>query len=176
MFDLFLVWNLLTLELLFLTATYIWITCCIKTQTESFLHITSPFTRKKATLTVDLQKKMGKKGGERRDSSFHMMLPEGCLAKVLSFTSPRDACRLSVVSSLFKSAADSDIVWKSFSPHDYRSIISQSNSSLQLASVTSSMKELYLNLCDKPILIENWERYVFLLMNEFIYIIRQLWH
>ncbi|KAJ6697707.1 hypothetical protein OIU79_011293 [Salix purpurea] len=98
---------------------------------------------------------MGKKGGERRDSSFHMMLPEGCLAKVLSFTSPRDACRLSVVSSLFKSAADSDIVWKSFFPHDYRSIISQSNSSLQLASVTSSMKELYLNLCDKPTLIEN---------------------
>ncbi|KAJ6406113.1 hypothetical protein OIU84_009771 [Salix udensis] len=32
---------------------------------------------------------------------------------------------------------------------------SQSNSSLQLASGTSSMKELYLNLCDKPILIEN---------------------
>uniref|UniRef100_A0A6N2N8F8 F-box domain-containing protein n=1 Tax=Salix viminalis TaxID=40686 RepID=A0A6N2N8F8_SALVM len=98
---------------------------------------------------------MGKKGGERRDSSFHMMLPEGCLAKVLSFTCPRDACRLSVVSSLFKSAADSDIVWKSFFPHDYRSIISQSNSSLQLASVTSSMKELYLKLCDKPTLIEN---------------------
>ncbi|KAK3227689.1 hypothetical protein Dsin_007551 [Dipteronia sinensis] len=34
-------------------------------------------------------------------------LPEDCIAAVISFTTPRDACRLACVSTIFRSAADS---------------------------------------------------------------------
>ncbi|KAH7571407.1 hypothetical protein ACOSQ2_014140 [Xanthoceras sorbifolium] len=79
-------------------------------------------------------------------------LPEVCLATVISFTSPRDACRLSCVNSLFKLATESDAVWDRFLPADYRSLISNSN----FCSSSSSMskKELYLGLCHNPILID----------------------
>ncbi|KAL5836881.1 hypothetical protein ACOSQ3_014050 [Xanthoceras sorbifolium] len=79
-------------------------------------------------------------------------LPEGCIATVISFTSPRDACRLSCVNSLFKLATESDAVWDRFFPTDYRSLISNSN----FCSLSSSMskKELYLSLCHNPILID----------------------
>ncbi|XP_021282218.1 putative F-box protein PP2-B12 [Herrania umbratica] len=72
-------------------------------------------------------------------------LPQDCIAAVLSFTTPCDACRLSAVSTTFKSAAESDAVWESFLPSDYRAIIPSS---------LASKKALYLSLCDNPILIE----------------------
>ncbi|KAE8684088.1 Tetratricopeptide repeat-like superfamily protein [Hibiscus syriacus] len=40
------------------------------------------------------------------------MLPEDCLSVVISFTSPEDALRSSLVSSVFRSATDSDMVWE----------------------------------------------------------------
>ncbi|KAK6915262.1 Phloem protein 2-like, partial [Dillenia turbinata] len=80
------------------------------------------------------------------------MLPEGCISSILSLTSPRDACRLSAVASNFRSAADSDGVWETFLPSDYRLIISRAVDSSSLDF--SSKKELYLHLCDSPLLID----------------------
>ena len=82
-------------------------------------------------------------------------LPEGCIAYTLSLTSPRDACRLSSVSSTFCSAAQSDDVWESFLPPDYRDILSRSEQGIQLLPLYTSKKQLYLHLCDNPILIDN---------------------
>ncbi|KAJ6915331.1 hypothetical protein NC651_017356 [Populus alba x Populus x berolinensis] len=85
------------------------------------------------------------------------VLPEGCIANVLAFTGPRDACRLSIVSSLFKSAEESDAVWERFLPRDYQSIIFASDSYVLLSSL-SSKKELYLRLCEKPIIIDDGKK------------------
>ncbi|XP_044498589.1 putative F-box protein PP2-B12 [Mangifera indica] len=82
------------------------------------------------------------------------LLPEDCIAAIISFTTPRDACRLSLVSSIFKSAAESDIVWECFLPHDYKSIISYSSSPPYLLSLPSK-KELFLSLCDHMIMIDD---------------------
>ncbi|KAF8023661.1 hypothetical protein BT93_F0991 [Corymbia citriodora subsp. variegata] len=79
-----------------------------------------------------------------RDSPDFSALPEGCIARVISFTSPPDACRLASVSSIFKSACDSDAVWASFLPPDWRPMVSRS---------ASSLKELYFSLCDDPVLV-----------------------
>ncbi|KAF5743773.1 putative F-box protein PP2-B12 [Tripterygium wilfordii] len=81
------------------------------------------------------------------------VLPEGCIAKIISLTEPRDACRLSLVSPIFRSAAESDSVWDSFLPADCQSLISLS-SSPNLVSY-GSKKELYLSLCEKPLLIDD---------------------
>ncbi|KAH9680949.1 F-box protein PP2-B10 [Citrus sinensis] len=79
-------------------------------------------------------------------------LPAECISNIISLTTPRDACRLSVVSPVFKSAADSDSVWENFLPSDYKQIISNSVSSL----ITSlSKKDLYFHLCRNPIIINN---------------------
>ncbi|KAJ7978222.1 F-box protein PP2 [Quillaja saponaria] len=83
------------------------------------------------------------------------VLPEGCIAIILSFTTPRDACRLSLVSKIFRSAAESDAVWDKFVPSDYQSIISRSSSSLL---ATSSKKDLYFSLCDNPIIIDDGKK------------------
>ncbi|KAK9905316.1 hypothetical protein M0R45_000290 [Rubus argutus] len=77
-------------------------------------------------------------------------LPEGCKATIISFTSPRDACRLSSVSRNFKSAAESDAVWSKFLPPETYTILSQS-SAPELAA--RSKKEIYFTLCDNPVLI-----------------------
>jgi len=45
-------------------------------------------------------------------------LPEGCIAAILSGTTPVDACRLSLVSKTFCSAAESDTIWEHFIPSD----------------------------------------------------------
>ncbi|XP_057982162.1 putative F-box protein PP2-B12 [Malania oleifera] len=82
-------------------------------------------------------------------------LPEGCIAEILSLTTPADACRLSLVCSVFRSAADSDAVWERFLPADYLSILSRSQPcSAPPAGPFSSKKDLYFHLCDFPILID----------------------
>ncbi|KAK3416080.1 hypothetical protein EUGRSUZ_H01647 [Eucalyptus grandis] len=53
---------------------------------------------------------------KRRDGPDFSALPEGCIARVVSLTSPADACRLATLSPAFKSACDSDVVWASFLP------------------------------------------------------------
>ncbi|XP_016508950.1 putative F-box protein PP2-B12 [Nicotiana tabacum] len=80
-------------------------------------------------------------------------LPEGCIANILSLTCPRDASRLSLVASIFRSAAESDAVWDRFLPPDYRDIISRSSDGPD-SIMFGSKKELYLYLCDYPFLIE----------------------
>ncbi|XP_040997796.1 F-box protein PP2-B10-like isoform X2 [Juglans microcarpa x Juglans regia] len=80
-------------------------------------------------------------------------LPEECIANIISGTSPRDACRLSLVSRAFKSIATSNLVWGRFLPPDCQEIISSSSSSSSLNMLTK--KNLYFHLCDNPILIGN---------------------
>ncbi|KAJ8753646.1 hypothetical protein K2173_025637 [Erythroxylum novogranatense] len=83
-----------------------------------------------------------------------LALPEDCIANVLSLSGPRDTCRLSVISSLFRSAAESDAVWQKHLPPDYRSIIARSTDPYMLTRF-SSLKDLYFSLCDNPILIDD---------------------
>ncbi|KAH9649999.1 hypothetical protein KPL70_026190 [Citrus sinensis] len=81
-------------------------------------------------------------------------LPAECISRIISLTTPRDACISSTVCPIFKSAADSDSVWEKFLPSDYEQIISNlvSDSSL----ITSlSKKDLYFHLCHNPIIINN---------------------
>ncbi|XP_059309506.1 putative F-box protein PP2-B12 [Lycium ferocissimum] len=79
------------------------------------------------------------------------MLPEGCIAEILSLTSPRDVCRLSLVSPSLQSAADSDSVWEKFLPSDYQSIIAGSPTPIP---DFRSLKDLYVYLSHHPILID----------------------
>ncbi|KAL5702483.1 hypothetical protein ACHQM5_027696 [Ranunculus cassubicifolius] len=84
-------------------------------------------------------------------------LPEGCITNIISFTSPRDACASSLVSSTFKSAADSDVVWEKFLPSDYTDILSRSVSPLSFDDFPSK-KQLYFRLCDDPVLIDGGKK------------------
>ncbi|GAY33745.1 hypothetical protein CUMW_276050 [Citrus unshiu] len=54
-------------------------------------------------------------------------LPAECISNIISLTTPRDACRLSVVSPVFKSAADSDSVWENFLPSDRGDLLNPSS-------------------------------------------------
>ncbi|XP_057447213.1 putative F-box protein PP2-B12 [Lotus japonicus] len=83
-----------------------------------------------------------------------MELTEGCIAAILCRTTPLDVARLSSVSKIFRSAADSNKVWDHFLPSDYHSIISQSPS---LANAPSK-KALYLALSDCPIIIDQGKK------------------
>ncbi|KAK3232518.1 hypothetical protein Dsin_004399 [Dipteronia sinensis] len=71
-------------------------------------------------------------------------LPEGCIAAIISSTTPRDACRLTCVSTTFRSAADSDVVWDSFLLPEYPSSSSSSSSTTWSALWK---KELYFRTC-----------------------------
>ncbi|XAR49165.1 hypothetical protein NMG60_11032259 [Bertholletia excelsa] len=77
------------------------------------------------------------------------MLPEDCLSTILSLTSPADACRMAVVSSFFRSAADSDVAWDRLLPLDYLDVIARSVAPLEY----SSKKELFHRLCS-PLVID----------------------
>ncbi|CAL8989501.1 unnamed protein product, partial [Prunus brigantina] len=93
----------------------------------------------------DRHKKMKEAEAEM---SIISMLPAECISHIVSCTTPLDACRSSLVSHLFRIAADSDIVWERFLPQDYKEIISSSLNSL-------SKKDLYFHLCNHPIIIGN---------------------
>ncbi|PON72906.1 Phloem protein [Trema orientale] len=82
-------------------------------------------------------------------------LPEECIALIMSLTCPRDACRSSVVSPLFRSVADSDAVWEKFLPPDYRNVISKSVVFPETTWSSMTKKSLYFHLCDNPIIIGN---------------------
>ncbi|XP_051144103.1 putative F-box protein PP2-B12 [Andrographis paniculata] len=82
-------------------------------------------------------------------------LPEHCIANALSLTSPKDVCRLSAVASTFRSASESDTVWERFLPSDYRDILSRAvDGSDSLVDRFDLKKDLYLHLCDNPVLID----------------------
>ncbi|KAE8660208.1 F-box protein PP2-B15-like [Hibiscus syriacus] len=79
------------------------------------------------------------------------MLPESCVAEILSLTSPSDACKSSLVSTAFRSAADSDYVWGKFLPSEYHKTVWEAcDASLRFCS----KKELYFLLCN-PLLIDD---------------------
>ncbi|XP_048333008.2 F-box protein PP2-B10 isoform X2 [Ziziphus jujuba] len=80
-------------------------------------------------------------------------LPEECISHIISFTSPKDACRSSLVCPLFKSAIDSDVVWRKFLPHDCHQILL--NSALASSMDTFSKKQLFFHLSDHPIIIDS---------------------
>ncbi|KAL6547944.1 hypothetical protein OROHE_009649 [Orobanche hederae] len=90
-------------------------------------------------------------------SSDHIYaLPEDCIATALSLTSPKDACRLSAVASTFRSASQSDAVWDRFLPSDYRDIIARAvDGGDSLLAKFHSKKDLFLYLCDHPIVIDD---------------------
>ncbi|KAI3885852.1 hypothetical protein MKX03_016014 [Papaver bracteatum] len=73
------------------------------------------------------------------------LLPENCIAHILSFTTPRDICRSSLVSPVFRLAGESNVVWEKFLPSDYRDIVSRLCSPV---APCSSTKELYFHLCN----------------------------
>ncbi|KAI7983008.1 F-box protein PP2-B15 [Camellia lanceoleosa] len=77
------------------------------------------------------------------------MLLDDCVSTILSNTSPLDACSSLSVSSSFRSAANSDIVWERLLPFDYEDIVSRSVTPLKF----SSKKEIFVCLCD-PILTD----------------------
>ncbi|CAN4120761.1 unnamed protein product [Withania somnifera] len=77
-------------------------------------------------------------------------LPEGCISEIISFTTPKDAIRSSVISRGFKSAAEFDIVWDKFLPSDHQNTISRSVSPI----VFDSKKDLFFRLCESPILLD----------------------
>ncbi|XP_031379077.1 LOW QUALITY PROTEIN: putative F-box protein PP2-B12 [Punica granatum] len=99
---------------------------------------------------------LGSMGMMRLDLFDISGLPEGFRSTVIALISPRDACRVSAVSSVFKSAADSDSVWERFLPTDIDSVLSRASAApysqtLQL----SPRKQLYLSLCHRPVLIDD---------------------
>ncbi|CAN8253615.1 unnamed protein product [Cochlearia groenlandica] len=79
------------------------------------------------------------------------LLPEDCISKIISFTSPRDACVAACASKTFESSVQSDIVWEKFLPQGYASLILGSKVSL-------SKKELFFSMCDDPLLIEDGKK------------------
>ncbi|KAK4285580.1 hypothetical protein QN277_002260 [Acacia crassicarpa] len=80
------------------------------------------------------------------------ILPSECICKIISGTTPKDACRSSAVSSVFKRSADSDDTWQAFLPSDWQDLIAQSPSP-DLISLPK--KQLYLHLSDHPLLLSD---------------------
>lgn len=84
-------------------------------------------------------------------------LAEGCIATILSRTTPVDAGKLSLISKTFHSAANSDDVWDRFlPPHSpfIDSIILQSPSLVKVPT----KKDLYLALSDRPMIIDHGKK------------------
>ncbi|KAG7558498.1 F-box-like domain superfamily [Arabidopsis thaliana x Arabidopsis arenosa] len=79
-------------------------------------------------------------------------LPEDCISKVISHTSPRDACVVASVSKTVKSAAQSDLVWEMFLPSEYSSLVVARSANLL------SKKEIFLSLANDSVLIEDGKK------------------
>lgn len=79
-------------------------------------------------------------------------LPYDCVCAILSHTSPIEARRFSLVSPTLGSCANSDIVWRSFLPSDYKDIVSSAVNPFTLNF--SSYKQLFHALC-QPLLIDH---------------------
>ncbi|XP_029129526.1 LOW QUALITY PROTEIN: F-box protein PP2-B11-like [Cajanus cajan] len=75
-----------------------------------------------------------------------------CIANILCGTTPADACRLSLVSKVFRSAAESDVVWERFLPSDIYQFPLLLN--YGYAYAYAPKKALYLALANRPIIIE----------------------
>ncbi|KAL8092768.1 uncharacterized protein LOC141692772 [Apium graveolens] len=99
---------------------------------------------------------MPKEGEEGCEDNLFRKLPEGFaqafLEEVVSRTSPVDACRLSVISKSFQSAAESDVVWEKLLPSDYRNFLCRADDLPDISF--ASKKDLYLFLIGNPLLID----------------------
>ncbi|KAG6499042.1 F-box protein PP2-B11-like isoform X1 [Zingiber officinale] len=84
------------------------------------------------------------------DPGMEEVLPQGCIAHALSFTSPRDACRASAVSTTLLSAAASDAVWDRFLPADLQSVLARADRPVDCCS----KRDLFFRLCDEPVLVD----------------------
>lgn len=82
-------------------------------------------------------------------------LPEDCIAKILSLTSPRDVCRLSAVSNIFRSAAYSDDVWNHFLPTDFPA-------GFAAPAGLPTRKQLFFSLVHNPLLLNDAHLVTFL--------------
>lgn len=71
-------------------------------------------------------------------------LPEDCISTIICLTSPPDALKLSLVSSIFRSAAELDCVWDAFLPSDWQNIATKSVTPLKF----SSKRHLFSCLCN----------------------------
>ncbi|XP_017249366.1 putative F-box protein PP2-B12 isoform X2 [Daucus carota subsp. sativus] len=100
----------------------------------------------------------GEEGGD--DTNLFSKLPEGLMEQVVSHTSPVDACRLSVVSKSFRSAAGSDAVWERLLPNDYQQYLCRTDF-LPCISFASK-KDLYLFLTGNPLIDANTKSFFFL--------------
>lgn len=98
-----------------------------------------------------------------RTSPFSL-LPEGCIANIMSLTSPEDACRAAAVSLGFKSAAECDVVWERFLPHNHREIVSRAHPPLAF----SSKKQLYFMLHDSALLLDEGKLVLFIFIFFFV--------
>ncbi|XP_076925248.1 F-box protein PP2-B15-like [Bidens hawaiensis] len=76
-------------------------------------------------------------------------LPADCIADILSRGTPRDVCKSAVVATVFRMAAESDVVWDKLLPPDYEDMISKSVSPVTY----KSKKELFFKL-STPLLID----------------------
>jgi hypothetical protein len=72
-------------------------------------------------------------------------------------------CRVSLISSIVQSMADSDNVWEKFLPHDYQGIVSRLVDS-PLMCMCTSKKELFVTLC-KPQPIDDGNKVIFSYIN-----------
>lgn len=74
-------------------------------------------------------------------------ISEDCVSKILSLTSPQDACRMLAVSKEFRNPAESNVVWTKFLPTDCHHIVSSAfdadRSVYNPLIKFSSKKELY---------------------------------
>ncbi|XP_058780634.1 F-box protein PP2-B11-like [Vicia villosa] len=95
------------------------------------------------------------------------ILPEACIASIISHTTPIDACRLSLVSKTFRSAADSDTVWNKFLQSDTGFMDHVIKHALTPANIRTK-KALYMFLCDGPTIIHHRLK-VFLLFTIYFY-------
>ncbi|XP_034683743.1 putative F-box protein PP2-B12 [Vitis riparia] len=84
-------------------------------------------------------------------------LPEACIVYILALTSPPDVCRMWAVAQWLLPAVEWDALWLRFLPDDYQQILARSAESPSLSD-SSSKKELFVRLCDSPLLIDRGKK------------------
>ncbi|VFR00820.1 unnamed protein product [Cuscuta campestris] len=81
-------------------------------------------------------------------------LPLDCMSEIISLTSPPDAAAFCLISKRFKSALESNAVWKKFLPPDIDDVLSESPSTTIPWKKKKKKKDLYLSLSHSPILLD----------------------
>ncbi|XP_030958999.1 F-box protein PP2-B10-like [Quercus lobata] len=95
---------------------------------------------------------------ERQRLRSNLELSEECIREIVSLLNPKEWGRGCAVSRKFREASESDENWVRFLPPDWMAIISRSSAHLHF----TSLKQLYLDLSDDPILIDGDTKSFFL--------------